>query len=94
MTPSVPPVVLIGKPGCHLCDQARPIVAQLCSQFGLEFQELSIADDPVLADKWFELIPVVLLDGQRVAQWWVDPQELHAALAARASGPQAAADAS
>ena len=38
-------VTLIGKPGCHLCDEARAVVAKVTAELGLEFDELSILDD-------------------------------------------------
>jgi hypothetical protein len=76
-----PRVRLVGKPGCHLCDQARPIVAQVCDELGAGWDEVSILEDPSLADRYWELIPVVLVDGVEVGHWHVDPAALRAALA-------------
>lgn len=73
-------LVLVSKARCHLCDEARLVVARLASEFGVDFQELSIATDPALAERYFELIPVVILNGEVVAHWWVDEGELRAAL--------------
>lgn len=74
-------VTLVGKPGCHLCDDARPIVAAVCGETGTPWQEVSILDDPVLADRYAEQIPVVLIDGQVHDFWRVDAGRLRAALA-------------
>ena len=41
-------VTLIGKPDCHLCDQAREVVVPVCAEVGADFQELSVRDSPVL----------------------------------------------
>lgn len=73
-------VVLIGKPGCHLCDEARAVIAQVCAELGESFRELSILEDPALADEYAEEIPVTLVDGLRHDYFRVDPQRLRNAL--------------
>ncbi len=74
-------VRLVGKPGCHLCDQARVTIARVCAELGQPWEELSILEDPVLADLYWEQIPVTLVDGTVVGTWHVDESELRAALA-------------
>ena len=74
-------MTLVGKPGCHLCDEAREIVAAVCVETATGWSELSILDDPVLADLYSEQIPVVLVDGSVHDFWRVDPDRLRAALA-------------
>jgi hypothetical protein len=75
-------VELIGKPGCHLCDEARLVIEQVCSQLGVTWAEYSIFDDPKLASQYAEFIPVVLVDGKPHDQFGVDPARLHTALSA------------
>lgn len=75
-------VTLIGKPGCHLCDDARSVVSSVCSDLGVEWSELSVLDDPVLYDEHAERIPVVLVDDRPHDFWRVDPVRLRAALVA------------
>jgi hypothetical protein len=78
----VPDVLLLGKPGCHLCDDARAIVADVLADFpGIAFDEKSILDDPELLDAYAEEIPVVLIDGRVHTIWRVDPERLRRALA-------------
>jgi hypothetical protein len=79
-------VVLIGKPECHLCADARAIIERVCSELDVQWTELSILDDPALASKYFELIPVTLVDGKPHDQWRVNEDRLRAALR---SGPGA-----
>ena len=74
-------VTLIGKPDCHLCDDARAVIAQVCEETGDTWQELSILDDPALAGEHWDRIPVVLVDGQPHDFYRVDPARLRAALA-------------
>ena len=76
-------VTLIGKPDCHLCEQARLIIEQVCVELGESFVERSILDDPELADLYWERIPVTLVDGQPHDFWRVDADRLRNSLAAR-----------
>jgi len=73
-------VTLIGKPGCHLCDDARAVISRVCQKLQVGWTELSILDDPKLADLYFEAIPVTLVDGKVHDQWRVDPARLEKAL--------------
>jgi hypothetical protein len=82
MTASVPPrVTLYGKPGCHLCDDARVVVARVCEELGVGWRELSILDDPDLEARYWEQIPVTVIDGRQHDFWRVDEARLRAALA-------------
>jgi hypothetical protein len=73
-------VILVGKPGCHLCDDARVVVAAVCADRGVSWVEVSILDDPDLADRYAEQIPVVLVDGAVHDFWRVDSERLRKAL--------------
>ena len=81
----MPRITLIGKPGCHLCDDARAVVERVALDTGAGWSELSILDDPGLAEKYREQIPVVLVDGEQHDFWRVDEGRLRAALAGRRS---------
>ena len=75
-----PRVTLVGKPDCHLCEAARAVIEQVCAEMGEQFVELSIYDDPELADQYWEQIPVTLVDGVQPDFWRVDPDRLRPAL--------------
>jgi hypothetical protein len=80
-------VTLLGKPGCHLCDDARAIVLEVLADYPeAAFEELSILDDPELLDRYVEEIPVVLIDDRVHTIWRVDPDRLRRALDARDAG--------
>lgn len=74
-------VTLIGKPGCHLCDEARAVVSSVCRDVGVEWTEISVLDDPALYDEHAERIPVVLVDDRPHDFWRIDATRLRAALA-------------
>ena len=73
-------VTVVGKPDCHLCEQAIEVVAQLCEQLGQEFRVVSITEDPNLADLYWEKIPVILVDGEPFDFWRVNRDRLVAKL--------------
>ncbi len=77
-------LTLIGKPGCHLCDDARDAVAAVIAEPGftseVTVEELSIADDAALAELYSEEIPVVLINDAVHTIWRVDPVRLRVAL--------------
>jgi glutaredoxin len=75
-------VTLIGKPGCHLCDDARRIVATVCQDLNAEWEEKDITQDEALNEAYWEQIPVVLIDGEPHTFWRVDPDRLRRALGA------------
>jgi hypothetical protein len=76
-------ITLIGKPGCHLCDDARTVVARVADDTGAGWAELSILEDPALLEKYAEQIPVILVDGEQHDFWRVDEQRLRTALTRR-----------
>jgi glutaredoxin len=77
----VPALTLIGKPGCHLCDDARVVITEVLGEFDdVELTELSIFDDAALASEYSEDIPVLLVDGRVHSTWRVDPARLRAKL--------------
>ena len=77
-------VTLYSRPGCHLCDDAREVVARVCADLGETFEELSIDDDEDLRRRYADEIPVTLVDGRQHDFWRVDETRLRAALAAPA----------
>jgi hypothetical protein len=73
-------VTLIGKPGCHLCDQARAVVEKVAAELGAVVEERDITRDKELYRKYWEQIPVVLVDGAQHDFWRVDEDRLRRAL--------------
>ena len=78
----MPPLVtLYGKPGCHLCDDARTIVLAVRDEREFELREVDVSVDPELHRAYGERIPVVEIDGREEFQYHVDPRRLHDLLA-------------
>jgi len=76
-------ITIIGKDGCHLCEQARADVDAVVAELGLDVPvvEQSILDDANLHEQYWDQIPVVLIDGRVHTIWRVDASRLRAALA-------------
>lgn len=77
---SEPRVSLYTKPGCHLCDEAREVIAAVCTELGESFDEVDITRDEDLYARYWEQIPVTLVDGRQHDFWRVDARRLRAAL--------------
>ncbi|SEF09698.1 glutaredoxin family protein [Jiangella alba] len=75
-----PRVLLLGRPGCHLCDDARAVVAAVCAELGVRWAERSIDGDPELQRRYGEQIPVTFVDGAQHDFWRVGSDRLRRAL--------------
>ncbi len=75
-------VTLIGRRGCHLCDEARAVVERVCQDLGQAWTEVDVDADPALLERYGEEIPVTLVDGAQHDFWRVDEARLRAALGA------------
>ena len=75
-------VTLVTRPGCHLCEAAREVVARVCADLGETWEELDLDADPALAARYAEEIPVTLVDGHQHDFWRVDEVRLRRALGA------------
>jgi glutaredoxin len=75
-------ITLLGKPGCHLCDEAREVIARVAGELGVRWEERDITRSP--EDTWMygEQIPVTLINGVQHDFWRVDEDRLRRALEA------------
>ncbi|MEV0559667.1 MULTISPECIES: glutaredoxin family protein [Streptomyces] len=75
-------VTLIGKPDCHLCEDAQEVVEKVCGDLGVRWEKKDITQDEELHREYWEQIPVVLVDGAQHTFWRVDEERLRRALKA------------
>ena len=74
-------LTLIGKPECHLCEDALAVVEGVLVDYpAVELEQRSILDDPALMEKYVEEIPVLLIDGRVHNIWRVNEARLRTAL--------------
>jgi glutaredoxin len=69
-------IVIYGKPGCHLCDDARAVLERV----GAPFEEIDITTDDALHAAYLERIPVITIDGRERFEFFVDEAALRALL--------------
>jgi len=69
--PAAPLITVYSKPDCHLCDDAMEVLRRLQGELGFELAELDISADEQLHRAYFERIPVVLLDGEELCEYFV-----------------------
>ncbi|NGO81120.1 glutaredoxin family protein [Streptomyces sp. YC504] len=81
-SPAERTVTLIGKPGCHLCEVAEQEIRKVCAETGASMEKEDITQDEELHRKYWEQIPVILVDGEQHDFWKVDPDRLRRALGA------------
>jgi len=76
-------VTVYSHPQCHLCDQAMSVLRGLQAQLDFELQQRDISADEALHRAYFERVPVVLLDGDEVCEYFVDEAVLRERLESR-----------
>jgi hypothetical protein len=75
-------LVLLTKPGCHLCQQMKAAIAPVLEELGLRLSERDVRGDPQERARWEPHIPVLLRDGVELARHRTTPAALRARLAA------------
>lgn len=65
-------VTLYTRPGCHLCEEAKAVMAPLLAEFGATLREVDIGGDPVLEACYGWDIPVIFIGARKAAKHRVD----------------------
>jgi hypothetical protein len=73
-------ITLLGKPGCHLCDDARAVIERVAADLGVGWEERDITASAEDMREYWDKIPVTLVDGVQVDFWRVSEARLRAAL--------------
>jgi glutaredoxin len=69
-------VVLYGKAGCCLCDEAKQVVDYVRQRRPFELTEVDVSLDPVLHARYGERIPVIEVNGNEAFELGVTAPEL------------------
>jgi glutaredoxin len=86
--PAAATITLLSRPGCHLCDEARTVIARVAADLGVPWEERDITQSERDLQDYWEMIPVTLINGVQHDFWHVSEQRLRTALAAAgAAGP-------
>ena len=80
-------LTIYSKPGCHLCDEMKAVVHRvLDSHADMPLDEIDISTDAALLDRYGLEIPVLLIDGTKVAKYRVSEKELRRMIDGRGGG--------
>ncbi|MDI3298602.1 MAG: glutaredoxin family protein [Bacillota bacterium] len=61
-------MTLLGRPGCHLCEEAEALLRRLARELAprvpIALEVRNIEEDPALHERYFLEIPVVRVEGR------------------------------
>ena len=75
-----PLVVLYGREGCHLCEDALAVIERVARRVTFSLEQRDIDGDDRLLSRYLERIPVVTIDGRERFELFVDEDALEQAL--------------
>lgn len=84
--PDPPVITLYSRPGCHLCDEARAVIARVAAELGVPWEERDITRSEDDLRDYGDMIPVTMINGVQHDFWHVSEQRLRAALATAGAG--------
>ena len=80
-------LTIYSKPGCHLCDEMKSLVHRIIAPQSndhlIAVDEIDISSDRELLERYGLEIPVLFIDGKKVAKYRVSETELTQMLDAR-----------
>jgi glutaredoxin len=79
-------VTIYSRPGCHLCDEMKSVVHRVTERaddIDIAVDVIDISTDRELVDRYGLEIPVLEIDGKKVAKYRVSEQELTRMVKAR-----------
>ena len=83
MSDGPPQLVLYSKPGCHLCDEMKHVVDRVGSRIPFTLKVVDISTDRDLLERYGLEIPVLEIDGRKVAKYRISERDLEDTLARR-----------
>ena len=71
------------REGCHLCEEALPVVRAEADRAGTAVEVRDIDEDERLRTDWDHDVPVIIVDGKVHARYRVESEQLRGALRRR-----------
>ena len=71
-------LTLYSRPGCHLCDEMKTVIQRVvrANKAPIAVEEVDISTSRDLEARYGLEIPVLLVDGRKVAKYRIDEQAL------------------
>jgi len=81
-------LTIYSRPGCHLCDEMKSVVSRVIrsTRADATIEEIDISRDPKLEATYGLEIPVLVIDGKKVAKYRVSEAEVAWMVRARSGG--------
>ena len=76
-------LTIYSRPGCHLCEEMKAVVERVREQHAFELREVDISGNPDLERRYGQEIPVLEVDGKKVAKYRLDELTLVRMIEAR-----------
>jgi hypothetical protein len=77
-------LTLYSRPGCHLCEEMKGVIETVTAGQPVDLREVDISGDPDLERRYGLEIPVLEIDGTKIAKYRIDERALRNAIRARA----------
>jgi hypothetical protein len=75
-------ITLYSRTGCHLCEEAKKVIAPMLSEFGASLREVNIEEDAVLEERYGWDLPIIFIGARKAAKHRVDPAQFRRQLGA------------
>jgi glutaredoxin len=79
-------VTIYSRPGCHLCDEMKALIARVGLDTPIALTEIDISAVAALEDAYGLEIPVLFVEGKKAAKYRIGEDELRRVLRGRAGG--------
>jgi glutaredoxin len=74
-SPAPPLVELLGKPDCHLCEDAKHLLRSLQATHAFILHEINIVEHAAGYAQYRDEIPVVFINGRKAFKYRIDPAQ-------------------
>jgi glutaredoxin len=72
----MPTLTLYTKPDCTLCDEAHAALERVRARTPFELEVVDVSAEAALAERYGQRVPMVLVDGDEAAEFFVDERAL------------------
>ncbi len=69
-------LTILSRDYCHLCHEMEVAVAPLCEEFGVQLAVVDVDADPLLVERYDELVPVLLHGEIEICHYFLDIPKL------------------
>ena len=68
-------MTLYTRPGCHLCEEAKAVIAPLLRGSGATLREVNVDENPALKERYAWDVPVIFIGARKAAKHRVNAEQ-------------------